>query len=53
MKALREVGKSVYDGGGVTGATCDGAIVCGAIESAMGIQGIMLPMDIEVGTRSG
>lgn len=54
LKVLIEPENSEYDGGGVTGATCDGAIVCGAIESAGGaIQGITLPMDIELGTLSG
>lgn len=56
LKALSEVGKSEYDGGGVTG-TCekawDGAIVWGAIDSVGGIQCNMLPMDIELDMRSG
>lgn len=54
LKVFIEFGKSVYEGGGVTGPTCDGAIVWGAMESAGGaIQGIIWPMGIELGTRSG
>ena len=53
LKVPSDAGNSEYDGGGVTGATWEGAIVCGAIDSAGGaIQGIIFPIDMEVGIRS-
>lgn len=57
LKALSEVGKSEYDGGGVTGAVWgkawDGVMVWGAMDSVDGIQCNMLPMDIELDILSG